>query len=54
MESQSALFDAVGLGNETAVAQILALGGSIHKADAQGLTALHWAAFFDYQCLSAL
>ena len=44
MEYQSSLFDAVTMGNETAVAQILALGGSIHKADAQGLTALHWAA----------
>jgi len=44
MDCQLALFDAVALGNETAVAQALALGGSVHKADAQGLTALHWAA----------
>ena len=44
MDFQQALFDAVAAGNETAVAQILALGGSIHAADAQGLTALHWTA----------
>lgn len=43
MDFQSALFDAVSMGNETAVAQILALGASIHRADAEGLTALHWS-----------
>lgn len=43
-EFQQAVFDAVAKGDETAVSQLLALGGSIHEADAEGQTALHWAA----------
>lgn len=41
---QQAVFDAVAKGDETAVSQMLALGGSVHRTDSQGLTALHWAA----------
>jgi len=41
---QQSLFDAVARGDEVAVSQFLALGASVHRADAQGLTVLHWAA----------
>jgi len=44
MDFQGPLFDAVVKGDEIAVVHLLSLGGSIHRADSQGLTALHWSA----------